>query len=49
MIDIIGKSVITQHGSAIIERYFPLLKCWRIVYPDLSLGWVNETQFTLVD
>jgi hypothetical protein len=45
MDNLIGKPVETKHGTAIVKRYFPALKCWHIVYSDTSIGWVNEMQF----
>jgi hypothetical protein len=49
MDNLIGKPVNTEHGEAIIKRYFPSLKCWHVTYPDNSIGWVNQSQFTLID
>jgi hypothetical protein len=49
MDDLIGKPITTKHGTAIIKSYFPQLKCWHIIYPDNSIGWVNEKQFTLMN
>lgn len=49
MDDLVGKSVKTEFGTAIVKRYIRSLKCWKIVYPDKSIGWVNESQFSLID
>jgi len=44
-----GRDVKTKHGIAVIVRVLKQNNWLHIRYPDGSLGWVGEGQFTLLE